>query len=190
MARRAHGYRTSLEVLRDLLKSAREPVPKTRIAGAANLNTISFRRYMGFCLERGLVDSRSGSYAATPRAVAIVELIDRVIEQSSELERTVSSLRLVDTNGGADIWGSGATLRFVSRVAWREFAAKDAARVDASDFASPSALMKNGPPPAHSNALAAGDPRPSTIAPIRGNGGSRSRSTRASRPHRPTVYAK
>ncbi len=175
-----------------MLKAAREPVPKTRIAGAANLNSIAFQRYMGFCLERGLVDSRSGSYAATPRAIAVVESIDRVIEQSSELERTVNSLHVVETNGGNGIRGSGATLRFVSRWAWRELAAKDAARsgARANDLRSRPVGPDNGHSPADPVAPDSSDRQLSSVTATPKNGGSRPRPKRTARPQRPTGHAR
>jgi predicted transcriptional regulator len=88
----AKGYRSKLEVLRDFLRAAQEPVPKTRIIGAANLNPLSFRRYLRVCTERDLITSVSGGYVTTPRAGALLEAIDSVMVKREELEQAVRAL--------------------------------------------------------------------------------------------------
>jgi len=120
--RSPRSYRTKLEVLRDFLRAAQEPAPKTRIIGAANLNPLSFQKYLRLCTEQDLVVAVSGGYVATPRAIPLLEAIDGLMHKTSELE---DALRLVEQNapGGRPPDGVGSNpFRHVLREAWNEIA--------------------------------------------------------------------
>jgi predicted transcriptional regulator len=113
-----HSYRTKIEVLRDFLRAAREPAPKTRIIGAANLNPSSFQRYLRLCAENHLVTSTAGGYVATPRALRILEAIEGVISKTSELEGAVHYFERSAQGRPAPGGHYGSALRYASREAW------------------------------------------------------------------------
>lgn len=116
----SHGYRTKIEVLRDFLRAAQVPTPKTRIIGAANLNPTSFQRYLRLCTERELITTTARGYVTTPRAVPILAAIDGVISKSSELERAVRALEHSTQERPRANGRDGSTLRYISRQAWSE----------------------------------------------------------------------
>jgi predicted transcriptional regulator len=114
------SYRSKLEVLRDFLRAAQEPAPKTRIIGAANLNPVSFTRYLRVCTAHDLIASVSGGYVATPRATSLLEAIDDLIVKRNELER---ALRVLERNTLDDPDSppvDGNPFRHVLRDAWNE----------------------------------------------------------------------
>lgn len=116
----AHSYRSKIEVLRDFLRAAGEPAPKTRIIGSANLNPLSFRRYLKICMDRDLIASVSGGYVATPRAAALLEAIDGLMGRAGDLERAFQELEAPTADGRpADGNGQGA-FRQIYRQAWNE----------------------------------------------------------------------
>jgi predicted transcriptional regulator len=119
--RPSRSYRTKLEVLRDFLRAAEEPTPKTRIIGSANLNPLSFQKYLRLCTEHDLIMAVSGGYVATPRASPLLEAIDGVMLKTSELE---DAFRLLERNAlSARPPGKGGSnpFRQVLREAWNEF---------------------------------------------------------------------
>jgi predicted transcriptional regulator len=89
---RSRKYRSKIEVLRDFLTATQAGQKKTRIIGAANLNRRSFTRYADFCLERGLIVSRSGGYALTAQASQALKAIDEVLSVRNELSQALDSL--------------------------------------------------------------------------------------------------
>jgi predicted transcriptional regulator len=117
-----HVYRTKIEVLRDFLRAARDPAPKTRIIGAANLNPISFQRYLRFCTENHLVTATSGGYVVTPRAARILEAIEGVITKTAELEGAVHFLENSALTHPIPNDRDDSALRYASREAWGEIA--------------------------------------------------------------------
>lgn len=116
----SHGYRTKIEVLRDFLQAAKEPVPKTRIIGAANLNVVSFQRYLRLCQERELITATSGGYVVTSKAGPILEAIEGVIAKTGELDRAVQLLERSAQKHATVLGHNGNALRFISRQAWNE----------------------------------------------------------------------
>ncbi len=86
------AYRSKIEVLRDFLRAARDPAPKTRIIGAANLNPASFQRYLKICTEHDLIVSVSGGYVITGRASPVLEAIDALIGKRDDLDRAYRHL--------------------------------------------------------------------------------------------------
>ena len=114
------SYRSKIEVLRDFLSAAREPVPKTRLIGMANLNPLSFQRYLRICTERGLIDSVSGAYVATPRAGPLLEAIDGLILKTSELELALEVLEGTTQTPGGRNGGNGRAVSPFLRQAWNE----------------------------------------------------------------------
>lgn len=116
----SHAYRTKIEVLRDFLRAAREPVPKTRIIGAANLNLLSFRRYLRFCTESGLITTAPGGYVVTPRAAGLLEAIEGLITKTFELEQAVHVFEQSAEPSSRPDGHSAEALRYVSRQAWGE----------------------------------------------------------------------
>jgi predicted transcriptional regulator len=115
-------YRTKLEVLRDFLRAAQEPAPKTRIIGAANLNPLSFQKYLRLCTEHDLVMAVSGGYVTTPRASPLLEAIDGVMLKTSELEDAFRLLEQSALSGRPRDNGAPNPFRQVLREAWNEFA--------------------------------------------------------------------
>ena len=116
------SYRSKLEVLRDFLRAAQEPAPKTRIIGAANLNPLSFGKYLRLCTEHDLITSVAGGYVTTPRASPLLQAIDGVMTKTTELENALVTLgRSTVPSLGANGGGS-RPFRQVLRHAWNEIA--------------------------------------------------------------------
>ena len=120
--RASRSYRTKLEVLRDFLRAAQEPAPKTRIIGAANLNPLSFRKYLRLCTDQDLIMAVSGGYVATPRATPLLEAIDGLMLKTSELEDALRVLERNAPSGRPSDGGGTNPFRQVLREAWNEIA--------------------------------------------------------------------
>jgi predicted transcriptional regulator len=116
----ARSYRSKIEVLRDFLYAAREPVPKTRLIGMANLNPLAFQKYLRICTERGLIESVSGAYVATPRAAPLLEAIDELISKTSELELAFQALEGNPEAPGVRNGGNGHAVSPLLGRAWNE----------------------------------------------------------------------
>lgn len=127
----SRSYRTKLEVLRDFLRAAQEPAPKTRIIGAANLNPLSFQKYLRLCTDHDLIMAVSGGYVATPRASPLLEAIDGLMLKTSELEEAFRLLERSALSGQAPHNGGSNPFRQVLREAWNEFALRTFVSSDA-----------------------------------------------------------
>jgi len=92
---------------------------KTRIVGLANLNPASFEKYLAFCLDLRLVETRPDGYHLTAKAAAALSALERIVAKSAEVDRAVGDLHRVLRNG-QDPDDGGLTLRWVSRLAWTE----------------------------------------------------------------------
>ena len=116
------SYRSKIEVLRDLLRAAQAPAPKTRIIGAANLNPVSFGKYLRICTDHDLITSVAGGYVATPRASPLLQAIDGLILKAGELETAYLTLeRSASSNHGPN-GGPAKPFRQVLRHAWNGIA--------------------------------------------------------------------
>ena len=137
----ARAYRSKLEVLRDFLRAAQAPAPKTRIIGAANLNPASFRRYLQLCTERSLITSVSGGYVTTPRATPVLEAIEGLMVQRGEVDRAFRLLERHAADGPSVLRSDGQPFRHVLREAWTEIVLRPDPRPRAASKleASPSA---------------------------------------------------
>jgi predicted transcriptional regulator len=120
--RTSRPYRSKVEVLRDFLRAAEEPSPKTRIIGAANLNPVSFRKYLRLCTEHDLIMAVSGGYVATPRATTLLRAIDGLMVKTSELELALRALELDALERRAPNGAEGNPFRQLLREAWNEIA--------------------------------------------------------------------
>lgn len=116
----AHSYRSKIEVLRDFLRAAGEPAPKTRIIGSANLNPLSFRRYLKICMDRDLIASVSGGYVATPRAAVLLEAIDGLMGRAGDLERAFQELEAPTADRRPPDGNGQSAFRQIYRQAWNE----------------------------------------------------------------------
>jgi predicted transcriptional regulator len=124
------SYRSKLEVLRDFLRAAQEPAPKTRIIGAANLNPLSFGKYLRICADHDLITSVAGGYMATPRASPLLQAIDGLILKTGELEAALLTLERSTLPGRGQNGGANKPFRQVLRRAWTEIALRPADRDD------------------------------------------------------------
>ena len=116
------SYRSKIEVLRDILRAAQAPAPKTRIIGAANLNPVSFGKYLRICTDHDLITSVAGGYVATPRASPLLQAIDGLILKAGELETAYLTLeRSASSNQGPN-GGPAKPFRQVLRHAWNGIA--------------------------------------------------------------------
>jgi len=122
-AQRSRGgetrYRSKIEVLGDFLGAVDQARKKTRIVGLANLNQASFEKYLAFCLDLCLVETRPDGYHLTAKAAAALGALERIVAKSAEVDRAVGDLHRVLRNG-QDPEDGGLTLRWVSRLAWTE----------------------------------------------------------------------
>jgi predicted transcriptional regulator len=144
------SYRSKIEVLRDFLSAAREPVPKTRLIGLANLNPPAFQRYLRICTDRGLIEKVSGAYVATPRAMPLLEAIDGLILKTAELERSFQALEgTTETprirNGGTGNDVSPFLMRAWSEILLRPVVPSNGHRSGAC--AAPPSASVDGPAP-------------------------------------------
>ena len=122
------GYRSKIEVLRDFLRAAQQPVPKTRLIGTANLNPASFRRYLKLCTERSLIVNVSGGYVTTPRATPVLIAIDSLILKRDELEGAFRVLTRDALDGVVPSENSARPFRHILREAWNEIVLAPAPR--------------------------------------------------------------
>jgi predicted transcriptional regulator len=113
-------YRTRLEVLHDFLGAIRETGKKTHIIGLSNLNPASFQSYLDFCHALQLVEDTPVGYRLTPRAEAVLEVIQRLLTQSVVLDAALLDLHR-DFNGSSPSRPpTQGALRYVSSLAWNE----------------------------------------------------------------------
>jgi predicted transcriptional regulator len=111
-------YRTKIEVLRDFLEAVRRTPRKTRVIGLANLNPVSFEKYLALSVALGLVDSASGGYQLTRRADVALESIQRFLDRSSALGTSLQDLHGAFRLAPVDGPGGDDAHRLISRLAW------------------------------------------------------------------------
>lgn len=66
----------------------------------ANLNQVTFSRYMSICRQRQLLVETSGGYALTPQAEELLHSINRVLSRATELQIAVDVLNQTARSGG------------------------------------------------------------------------------------------
>ncbi len=113
-------YRTRLEVLRDFLEAIRETGKKTHIIGLANLNPTSFQPYLDFCLSLQLVQDTPEGYQLLPRADAVLEVIQRLLARSTEVDAALLDLHRGFNGSKPPGLPSKGAVRYVSILAWNE----------------------------------------------------------------------
>ena len=114
------SYRTNIDILNDLLKAARTPVPKTRFMWAAGLNRHSFEEYLHFCTENDLIRLTSGGYVATRRGDSMLEAIEAVRAKTTEFESDVHRFLRNGSNHPVPDGTTGAVRHYISQWAWNE----------------------------------------------------------------------
>ena len=114
------SYRTNIEILSDLLKAARKPLPKTRFMWAASLNRHSFEEYLRFCTENDLIHLTSGGYVATRRGDSMLEVIEAVRAKTTDFDSDVHRLLRNGGNHPVPNGTSGAVRHYISHWAWSE----------------------------------------------------------------------
>jgi len=163
----SRAYRSKIEVLRDFLLAASEPIPKTRLIGTANLNPGSFQRYLRICTERELITSISGGYVTTPKARSLLAAIDGLMSTTGQIEH---AFRVLGSNGEPVAAPSshepgrespfplnGVASRHVLRQAWNEIVLR------------PPPRARGGPPAvvrAASTGASAPTPEPLASSPV------------------------
>jgi predicted transcriptional regulator len=113
-------YRTRLEVLHDFLGAVRETGKKTHIIGLSNLNPASFQSYLDFCHALQLVEDTPAGYRLTPRAEAVLEVIQRLLTQSVILDAALLDLHRDFNGSNPSQPPTQGALRYVSSLAWNE----------------------------------------------------------------------
>jgi predicted transcriptional regulator len=162
----SRAYRSKIEVLRDFLMAASEPIPKTRLIGTANLNPGSFQRYLRICTERELITTISGGYVTTPKARPLLAAIDGLMSTTGQIEH---AFRVLGSNGEpvgfapsrdpgqeTTFGPNGVASRHVLRQAWNEIVLRPPPRRRAEPAVGPpetpatsdAALRLNAAPPA------------------------------------------
>jgi predicted transcriptional regulator len=95
------GYRTRLEILRDVLVFARHGISKSRIMSLANLSPRSLQSYLSMSVASGLLAREGRRYRSTPVAQDLTEAIERVLSHAGELSLAIDHLqRLTSMNFG------------------------------------------------------------------------------------------
>lgn len=120
MLRADRHYRSRLEILRDFLGAIRETGKKTHIIGLANLNPSSFQPYLDFCHALQLVRDTPGGYVLTPRANVMLEVIQRLLARSAEVDAALLDLHRSFGNSDPPRPPTKGALRYVSILAWNE----------------------------------------------------------------------
>lgn len=113
-------YRSRIEILRDFLGAVRETGKKTHIIGLANLNPASFQPYLEFCRTLQLVQNTPTGYRLTPRADAVLQVIERLLARSAEVDAALLDLYRGFNNGHVPESPPKGALRYVSILAWNE----------------------------------------------------------------------
>jgi predicted transcriptional regulator len=146
-------YRTKIEVLRAILESTAAESTKTRILRRANLNPVSFERYLAFCVGTGLVEPAGRRFRRTVSGDAAMVAIDSLIGKAAELGSAMQQLGSCLGSEAPPV-ESTAALRFASLAAWDELA-RWSARSGGVAMPSRRALGALGPPgvgPSHPGA--------------------------------------
>jgi predicted transcriptional regulator len=118
--REERHYRSRIEILRDFLGAVRVTGKKTHIIGLANLNPTSFQPYLDFCRTLHLVQNTPAGYRLTPRADAVLDVIERLLARSAEVDAALLDLHRGFNGSNPSRPASGGTLRYVSILAWNE----------------------------------------------------------------------
>jgi predicted transcriptional regulator len=113
-------YRTRLEILHDFLEAIRKTGKKTHIIGLSNLNPSSFQPYLDFSIALELVKVTPAGYQLTPRAEAVIEVIQRLLARSSEVDAALLDLHRGFNGSNLSEPSTKGALRYVSILAWNE----------------------------------------------------------------------
>lgn len=109
-------YRSKLELLRDFLEAAQAETVKTRIMNRANLNQVSFSRYLTFCQQRNLLLEVSGGFSLTPQAHDLLDSINQVLTRATQLRVAVDLLNRTARSGGYRMPRPEISLRGMERL--------------------------------------------------------------------------
>jgi predicted transcriptional regulator len=126
-------YRSRIEILRDFLGAVRETGKKTHIIGLANLNPTSFQPYLDFCSTLHLVQDTPAGYRLTPRADAVLDVIERLLARSAEVDAALLDLHRGFNGSNLSRPASSGTLRYVSILAWNDIVQSVADSVGTED---------------------------------------------------------
>jgi predicted transcriptional regulator len=119
-------YRTKVEVLRDILETTAPAASKTRILRLANLNPVSFDRYLAFCVGTGLLEPAGRKFRRTGSGDAAIDAIDGLMRKAEELGVAVRRLGACLKAEETTTAESTAALRFASLTAWDELVRRGA----------------------------------------------------------------
>jgi predicted transcriptional regulator len=103
-------------MLRDFLAAAQTETLKTRIMNRANLNQVTFSRYMAFCQDRHLLQKMNGGYAFTPQADSLLQSLNRVLSKAADLQLSVDLLNRTARSGGYQLPPPEILFRPLDRV--------------------------------------------------------------------------
>jgi predicted transcriptional regulator len=82
-------YRTKLKILRDFLLAASKERKKTRIMYAADMNPLTFKKYLSDCMEQGLIRCKNNEYFTTEKGFKTLNMCERILEKIEEIETLV-----------------------------------------------------------------------------------------------------
>jgi predicted transcriptional regulator len=116
----ARHYRSKLELLRDFLAAVQTETVKTRIMNRANMNPLSFSRYMALCRDRELLVEVKGGYTLTPQAGNLLQSINRVLSKATDLQAAVEVLSRSTRSGGYGLPRPETSLRPFDPINLRE----------------------------------------------------------------------
>lgn len=85
-------YRSSLEIIADILKVADDGVKKTRIMYFANLSYRMLSKYLRKTLHAGLLAADDGRYEVTEKGRVFLEKFTEFSSRNSKLEKKLEAL--------------------------------------------------------------------------------------------------
>lgn len=89
-------YRTKLMILRDFLLAVSKEKKKTRIMYAANMNPVTFNKYLSKYLSEVLIEKQGDFYQITKKGEQTLEMCEKILEKISEIEELMSANSVLD----------------------------------------------------------------------------------------------
>ena len=86
--KKSGSYRSSLDIVHDILIVTSVSVKKTRIMYQANLSFVQLNKYLNKLLKQDLITfDRTGYYSITQNGMKFLELYDNYVENQMELNK-------------------------------------------------------------------------------------------------------
>lgn len=82
-------YRTKLKILRDFLLAVSKEHKKTRIMYAADMNPLTFKKYLENYITQGFIRCKDNEYFITEKGIKTLNMCENVLGKIEEIEALV-----------------------------------------------------------------------------------------------------